>query len=167
MRRIAAHYLIDRGQIIPRPVVECDDEGRITRVEQWERLDTMPSTEFYAGALSAGFVNAHSHLELSYLRGAIERGTGFGGFARAIGMVRGNYTMEQRRQALSAASAQMWAEGVQAVADIVNDDSSFEHKEHSPIRYRNFAELFGLCTAADAMDYLTLKPHTSLTPHST
>ena len=167
MRRIAAHHLIDRGQIIPRPIVECDDEGCITRVEQWERLDTMPSTEFYAGALSAGFVNAHSHLELSYLRGAIERGTGFGGFARAIGMVRGNYTMEQRRQALSAASAQMWAEGVQAVADIVNDDSSFEHKEHSPIRYRNFAELFGLCTAADAMDYLTQQPHTSLTPHST
>ena len=167
MRRIAAHYLIDRGQVIPRPVVECDDEGRITRVEQWERLDAMPSTEFYAGALTAGFVNAHSHLELSYLRGAIERGTGFGGFARAIGMVRGNYTMEQRKQALAAASAQMWAEGVQAVADIVNDDSSFEHKRTSPIRYRNFAELFGLCTAADAMDYLTQESDTTLTPHST
>ena len=167
MRRIAAHYLISRGEVMPRPVVECDHEGRITRIEQWERLDNIASTEFYAGALTAGFVNAHCHLELSYLRGAIERGTGFGGFARAIGMVRGNYSIEERKRALAAASAHMWREGVEAVADIVNDDSSFEHKRQSPIRYRNFAELFGLNTPAEAMDYLLAEQNTSLTPHST
>ena len=167
MRRIAAHYLISRGEVMTRPVVECDHEGRITRIEQWERLDNLSSTEFYAGALTAGFVNAHCHLELSYLRGAIERRTGFGGFARAIGMVRGNYSMQERTQALAAASARMWIEGVEAVADIVNDDSSFEHKRQSPIRYRNFAELFGLNTPAEAMDYLLSEPNTSLTPHST
>ena len=109
MRRIAAHYLIRRGEITARPVITLDDEGCITSIDEWERLDTLAQTEFYAGALSAGFVNAHCHLELSYLRGAIERGTGFGGFARAIGMVRGNYTMEERTQALAAASSRMWA----------------------------------------------------------
>ena len=167
MRRIAAHYLISRGEVMPRPVVECDCEGRITRIEQWERLDNLASTEFYAGALTAGFVNAHCHLELSYLRGAIERGTGFGGFARAIGMVRGNYSIEERKQALAAASARMWAEGVEVVADIINDNSSFEHKRQSPIYYHNFAELFGLNTLPEAMDYLLAEQNTSLTPHST
>ena len=167
MRRIAAHYLIDRGRITPRPLVECDDEGRIVRIGQWERLDNIPQAEFYAGALTAGFVNAHCHLELSYLRGAIERGTGFGGFARAIGQVRGNYTIEERQRALAAASERMWAEGVQAVADIINDDSSLEHKRQSPIRYHNFAELFGLNTPADAMNHLLGEENTSLTPHST
>ena len=166
MRRIAAHYLISRGEILPRPIVECDPSGRILKVGQWERLDNIPSTEFYAGALTSGFVNAHCHLELSYLRGAIEPKTGFGGFARAIGMVRGNFTTEERQRALAVASAQMWHEGVQAVADIVNDDSSFAHKVSSPIHYRSFAELFGLCTQPQAMDGLLGHPHTSLTPHS-
>ena len=167
MRRIAAHYLIDRGRITPRPVIECDDEGRITHIGQWERLDNMPQTEFYAGAVTAGFVNAHCHLELSYLRGAIERGTGFGGFARAIGLVRGNYTMQERTTALAAASERMWAEGVQAVGDIINDDSSLQHKSHSPIRYHNFAELFGLNTLPTAMNGVLSTPNTTLTPHST
>ena len=167
MRRIAAHYLIDRGRITPHPLVECDDEGRIVRIGQWERLDNIPQAEFYAGALTAGFVNAHCHLELSYLRGAIERGTGFGGFARAIGQVRGNYTIAERQRALVAASERMWAEGVQAVADIINDDSSLEHKRQSPIRYHNFAELFGLRADVAAMNNLLTAPNTTLTPHST
>ncbi len=167
MRCIAAHYLIDRGRITPHPLVECDDEGRIVRIGQWERLDNIPQAEFYAGALTAGFVNAHCHLELSYLRGAIERGTGFGGFARAIGQVRGNYTIEERQRALAAASERMWAEGVQAVADIINDDSSLEHKRQSPIRYHNFAELFGLRADVAAMNNLLTAPNTTLTPHST
>ena len=77
MRRIASHLLFDRGEAIPRPVVTVDDTGLIVSVGQWERLDGDASTEFYAGALCAGFVNAHCHLELSYLRGAIARGTGF------------------------------------------------------------------------------------------
>ncbi|MBQ1253242.1 MAG: amidohydrolase family protein [Alistipes sp.] len=167
MRRIAAHHLISRGEVIARPLVECDSEGRIMSVEQWQRLDNIPHVEFYSGVLCPGFVNAHCHLELSYLRGAIEQGTGFGGFARAIGMVRGQYTMQQRQQALAAADAQMWAEGVQAVADIINDDSSLEHKQRSNIRYRNFAELFGLNTPADSMNHLLGHPATTLTPHST
>ena len=167
MRRIAAHYLIDQGRILHHPLVECDADGTILSVGQWTRLDNLSNTEFYAGALTAGFVNAHCHLELSYLRGAIERGTGFGGFARAIGMVRNNFTMEQREKALATASSKMWAEGVQAVADIVNDDSSFAHKRQSPVHYRNFAELFGLRTQPDAMDHLLGESNTTLTPHST
>ena len=167
MRRIAAHYLFLHGEVVPHPVITLDDEGRITAVEQWQRLDTQPCTEFYAGALAAGMVNAHCHLELSYLHGAIERGTGFGGFARAIGAVRGNYTLEQRHKAITAADARMWADGVQAVGDIINDDSSIECKRRSPIHYHNFVELFGLNTPAEAMNHLLVAPHSTLTPHST
>ena len=175
MRRIAAHYLIDRSQVIPRPIIELDDEGRVVSVGEWERLDNIPSTEFYAGALSAGFVNAHCHVELSYLHSAIERGTGFGGFAKAIGQVRGNFTEEQREDAMRRAMAQMWSEGVQAVGDIINDDSSFALKSSSPIRWHNFVECFGLKSDAESLERLaelTLKGKalgmaTTLTPHST
>ena len=167
MRRIASHYLIDRGKITPRPLISVDDEGCVVSVEQWQQLDNSPHTEFYSGALSAGFVNAHCHIELSYLRGAIEQGTGFAGFARAIGQVRGGFSMEERERALRAADATMWAEGVQAVGDVVNGNSSYAMKSQSPIRYHSFAELFGLRSSVDAISSLAELPDTSPTPHST
>lgn len=167
MRRIASHLLFDRGEAIPRPVVTVDDTGLIVSVGQWEQLDGDASTEFYAGALCAGFVNAHCHLELSYLRGAIARGTGFAGFARAIGAVRGGFAMEDRLRALEAADARMWHEGVQAVADIVNGETSFAAKARSAVRYRSFAEVFGLNALTEAVRPLLQYPDTTLTPHST
>ena len=166
MRRIAAHYMVDCGRVVPHPVVTLDDEERIVSLEQWQQLDSLSSTEFYAGVLCAGFVNAHCHLELSYLRGAIARGTGFAGFARAIGQVRGNFSAKERQRALQAADARMWSEGVQAVADIVNDDSTFQRKAQSKIYYKSFAELFGLNSVADAVKHLCSLPNCSPTPHS-
>lgn len=168
MRRIAAHYLISRGEIIPRPVITLNDEGCIISIDEWQRLDTLAQTEFYAGALCAGFVNAHSHIELSYLRGAIERGSGFAGFARQIGAVRGNFTLEEREQALRAADAAMWAQGVNAVADIANGATSMPMKAQSPIRYTTFGEVFGLNSTLEPMAALKAEwPEVILTPHST
>lgn len=168
MRRIAAHYLISHGEIIPRPFITLDDQGCITSIDEWQRLDTLAQTEFYAGALCAGFVNAHSHIELSYLRGAIERGSGFAGFARQIGAVRGNFTPEEREQALRAADATMWAQGVDAVADIANGATSMEMKRRSPIRYTTFGEVFGLNSTTEPMLRLQADwPEVILTPHST
>ncbi len=167
LRHIAAHYLLNRGEIMAHPVVTIDAKGAVVDIGQWERLDTMPSTEFYAGALCPGFINAHCHAELSYLRGAIAEGSGFAGFARAIGQVRGSFSAEERQQALVAADAAMWAEGIEAVADIVNDASSFEMKSHSRIDYHSFAEVFGLNATTDKACALLDNEKTSLTPHST
>lgn len=167
LRYIAAHYLVDRGEIVPRPVVAVDAAGCVVEVGQWEELDTMPHTEFYAGVLCAGFVNAHCHTELSYLRGAIARGEGFAAFAREIGRVRGLFSAEQRQQALLAADAAMWQEGVEVVGDVVNDESSFAVKRRSRISYLSFSEVFGLGSTTESARRLTENPHTSLTPHST
>ncbi|MBE6213142.1 MAG: cytosine deaminase [Rikenellaceae bacterium] len=167
LRYIAAHYLVDRGEMVPRPVVAVDAAGCVVSVGQWEELDTMPNTEFYAGVLCAGFVNAHCHTELSYLRGAIARGGGFASFAREIGRVRRLFSAEQRQQALLAADAAMWQEGVEVVGDVVNDDSSFMMKRRSRIDYLSFSEVFGLGSTTEAARRLTENPHTSLTPHST
>ncbi len=148
-------------------MVEADDGGRIVSVGEWDRLDGTASTEFHAGALCAGLVNAHCHSELSYLRGAIPRGSGFAGFAAAIGRVRGAFTDGERERALQAADARMWHEGVQAVGDIVNDSSSFGVKGRSRIAYRSFAEVFGLGAGTASARGLLRHPATTLTPHST
>lgn len=167
IRHIAAHYLISRDEVIRRPVVSVDETGCVVSVSRWEALDAMPSTEFYAGVLCAGFVNAHCHTELSYLRGAIARGSGFAGFARAIGQVRGGFSDEERQRALVAADAAMWSEGVEVVGDVVNDASSFAMKSRSRICYHSFSEVFGLNATTESARSLLHGGEVSLTPHST
>ncbi len=149
-------------------MVEIDAGGRVLSVATGVgEVDRMCGVEFYPGILLPGLVNAHCHLELSYLKGAIPEGCGFAGFARAMGEVRGRFDGESRRRAAAAADAAMWQAGIQAVGDIVNGDTTFGVKECSRIAYRSFAEVFGLkCDSTERMRPLLRHPHTSLTPHS-
>ena len=138
-------------------------------MEQYdEGLDFLAGVEFFSGILCAGFVNAHSHIELSYLRGAIAEGEGFAAFAESIGRVRGNFSEEERLAAIAEADRTMWQEGVDAVGDIVNGTTSFSAKAASPIYYHNFVEVFGLreCNL-DRQREILKYPNSSLTPHST
>jgi len=173
LRKIASHYLLTPQGFQPRPLItiRVDTEGghEIVAVEQYtEGLDSMAGVEFYSGILCAGFVNAHSHLELSYLRGAIAEGEGFAAFAESIGRVRGNFSEEERTTAIAKADRTMWEEGIDAVGDIVNGATSFSAKAASPILYHNFVEVFGLreCNLNRQRELLNYH-NTSLTPHST
>ena len=140
----------------------------IVAVEQYgDNLDATAGVEFYSGIICAGFVNAHSHLELAYLRGAIEAGGGFAAFASSMGRVRGNFSEDEQLRAIADADEAMWREGVDAVGDIVNGATSFATKATSRIHYHNFAEVFGLreCNLERQRELLKY-PNTSLTPHS-
>lgn len=113
-------------------------------------------------------VNAHCHLELSCLRGAIPSGGGFAAFAQGMGAQRGRFDDVQRQRAVAAADARMWRDGVAAVGDVANGETAFAAKEHSPIRYRTFAEVFGLQSVSAApVEGLLRHAATTLTPHST
>jgi cytosine/adenosine deaminase-related metal-dependent hydrolase len=169
MRRIASHYALINGALERGIVVEVDDHGTITRVSRHDTIDNLASVEFYPGILIPGMVNAHSHLELSYLRGAIAEGTGFAGFAREIGRVRGNYTLEERLHAASVADSEMWYEGVEAVMDIANDDLVMPIKESSKIEYHTLFEVFGLMAqSCDTQRAMASKySNADVTTHST
>ena len=127
----------------------------------------MAGVEFHSGILCAGFVNAHSHIELAYLRGAIETGGGFANFASSMGKVRGNFSEEEQLSAIADGDKTMWQEGVDAVGDIVNGATSFAIKSSSKIYYHSFAEVFGLreCNIERQRELLRY-PNTSLSPHS-
>ena len=169
MRRIASHYVLINGALERDIVVEVDDHGTITNISRHDYIDNIASVEFYPGILIPGMVNAHSHLELAYLRGAISEGTGFAGFARAIGQVRGNYTRAERLHAASVADSKMWHEGVEAVMDIANDDLVMPIKECSKIEYHTLFEVFGLNTqSCDTQRAMAAKySHADITTHST
>ena len=169
MRRIASHYALVNGTLERGVVVQVDDHGSITNITRHDNIDRIASVEFYPGILIPGMVNAHCHLELSYLRGAIAEGTGFAGFAREIGRVRGNYTNEERLCAASKADSEMWHEGVEAVCDIANDALTMPVKERSKIEYHTLFEAFGLLTeSAEAQFTMAAQyRHAGATPHST
>ena len=169
MRRIASHYALINERLERGIVVEVDDHGTITDITRPENLDSVAGVEFFPGILIPGMINAHCHLELSYLRGAIAEATGFAGFAREIGRVRGNYTTEERLNAASAADSSMWHEGVEAVVDIANDDLIMPIKERSKIEYHTLFEFFGLMTQSTETHETTARryKHSGVTPHST
>ncbi len=166
-RRIASNLILIDGELIPRPLVEVDSQGQIISVGQYTDVDRLHSTEFYSGIMCAGFVNAHAHLELSYLRGLITPHQGFAEFARQIGEVRGGATLEQRLRAIEREDVTLKNGGVVAVGDILNGSTSMECKAISTIRYRNFGEIFGLrTTSVDDLAWCEEHPYSSLTPHS-
>ena len=169
MRRIASHYTLYNGELERNIIVEVDDRGTITNILRCDAIDSMASVEFFPGILIPGMVNCHCHLELSYLKGAIAEGEGYGGFARSIGAVRNNFTTEERIRSARLADAQMWEEGVEVVADIANDDLVMEVKTQSKIEYHTLFEFFGLNNrdVEPHFDLANRYPRSYVTPHST
>ncbi len=153
--------------ILSKPIVTLRDD-EVVEIGQWENLDSMEGVEFYAGILIPAMVNAHCHLELSYLHGQIEPRGGFAAFAAGMARTRNLFSEEERLDALRRVDEAFWNEGIAAVGDIANGITAFATKEQSPIRYRTFAEVFGLrTTSTEPLEELLQHPETSLTPHST
>ena len=119
--------------------VEYDDaDGRIRSVGQ-----CAPGETVSPGALVPGFVNAHCHIELSHLHKKFRKGTGMAGFIDQINELRDWAGREAKVQLTRQWMDKMWDDGVSAMADISNDDSSFEVKKEHPIYTRTFLEVFG------------------------
>ena len=69
MRKIAATYLFSINRPpIKNGIVVIDDDGTIINVIDTKgKLTEQANLEYYNGILTPGFVNAHCHLELSFL----------------------------------------------------------------------------------------------------
>lgn len=159
--------------MVPYAILSVNPQGVITDISTSKQLDSVPGVEFYSGILIPGMVNTHAHLELSYLKGTIAPGCGFAGFAHAIGQSRNNFCEHERLRAIELYDAKMWREGIAAVGDICNGDTTFAAKARSPIYYHNFIEVFGLAdTSSHNCDTLLHKAaehglSATITPHST
>ncbi|MBO7189468.1 MAG: amidohydrolase family protein [Alistipes sp.] len=168
-RRIASHFTIINGRLERNIIVDIDTDGTILAVQHYDNIDSEAHVEFFPGILIPGMVNAHCHLELAYLQGAIAEGGGYATFANEIGRVRGNFSNEERLHAASVADAMMWEQGIEVVADIANDDLVMPIKERSHIEYHTMFEFFGLNNHnTTPLEQLADKyPNASVTPHST
>lgn len=125
-------------------MITIDREGTVIDVLAPTDLNFLQQVEFYNGILIPGMVNAHTHLELSYLKGVIPEGGGFAGFAKGLRENRSRFSRDEIEHAIDYNAARMWADGVQAVGDICNGNSTFPVKTRSPLTSHSFVELFGL-----------------------
>jgi cytosine/adenosine deaminase-related metal-dependent hydrolase len=133
--------------------------------------------------LVPGLVNAHTHLELSALRGRVPGGRGFAPWVSALMEARGQSVPESDAEAIDAAVSELLAAGTAAVGEVTNSLASVPALAGRPLVARVFAEVFGLGRgAAEAMRdglrgriaalgvlpgnvSVTLAPHTAYTLH--
>ncbi|MBQ9193176.1 MAG: amidohydrolase family protein [Bacteroidales bacterium] len=143
MKRIAAKYVYPLTSAAPvlNGFVEMEDDGTVIRVGACE--DPAREPVFLDGALVPGFVNAHCHIELSYMKGLFRKGTGMAGFIDQINELRDTKSLEQKVYDLTVAMDSLWEQGVVAMADISNCDDSFAVKARHPMYTRTFLEVFG------------------------
>ncbi len=140
-RRVTAEYIYTSGPsgVIRNGYVEYDEaDGTIVSVGECAEGE-----EITPGALAPGFVNGHCHIELSHLHGKFRKGTGMAGFIDQINELRDWAGREEKTRLVKVWMDEMWAAGVSAMADISNDDASFEVKKYHDMYTRTFLEVFG------------------------
>ena len=141
IRRIAASfvYTLDADEPIKNGYVEYDAaDGRIVAVGECG-----PDDEVLPGAIVPGFVNSHCHIELSHLHGKFRKGTGMAGFIDQINALRDWAGADVKARLTQEWMDKMWKDGVSAMSDISNDDSSFKVKSSHKLYTRTFLEVFG------------------------
>lgn len=174
MKLVSANYVYPVcSSPIKNGVVQFDNSGKILAVLNpdvdninWDNI------EKHQGVICPGFVNTHCHLELSYLKNKITEQTLLHGFVNELMRVRENFSNEERLLAIQKADEEMYLNGVVAVGDICNGDSTLIQKQLSKIKYHTFVEVFGLNTS-DAEDILNRAKEltnkfscSSITPHA-
>ena len=141
IKRITASfvYTLETPEPIRNGFVEYDPaDGRIVRVGGCE-----PGEEVAQGAIVPGFVNSHCHIELSHLHKKFRKGTGMAGFIDQINALRDWAGADVKARLTREWMDKMWNDGVSAMADISNDDSSFNVKASHRLYTRTFLEVFG------------------------
>jgi cytosine/adenosine deaminase-related metal-dependent hydrolase len=145
MKQFSAQYIItNSGKPLKRGIIKTDDNGVILEVEDTGGLsEERRSVEYYNGIIVPGFVNCHCHLELSHLKGCVKIGSGLSDFILQVRNTRDNNS-DTIREAAEKADDEMAGEGIVLCADTCNNDSSFETKVKSSIKYINLIEVFGI-----------------------
>ncbi len=143
MRKISANYIFTGKQVLKNSIIEIDNNGEIINIIDTKgKLQEEASLEFYSGVIVPGFINAHCHIELSHMKGAINNETvkGLPGFIDEI-ISKRNFP-DDLEEKIQKADKEMQTGGIVAIGDISNTDDSFNVKKNSKIYYQTFVETF-------------------------
>ena len=144
MRKLSAHYIFTgMGNVLVKGIIILSDDGTVADIIDTNgELEERSGVEFYSGILVPGFVNAHCHLELSHLHGVFPEKTGLPAFLKNVISSRNsdeNKVIEEAQKA----DFELWKNGIVAVGDISNSDTTFQLKAKSRLAYHTFIESLG------------------------
>lgn len=175
IRKIKANQIFDGHKLHSDKVLVVSEDGTIQDLLDESTIGN-DAVQYVDGILSPGLVNAHCHVELSHLRGAIDRHTGLVDFISKVIRLRA-FEKAEILESIARADQQMLDNGIVAVGDICNTIDTLALKRNSKIRYRNFIEVLGFAPMAaqqrfDLMETQVYKPfiehnlHTTMVPHA-
>jgi cytosine/adenosine deaminase-related metal-dependent hydrolase len=98
----------------------------------------------FGGALMPGLVNAHCHLELTALRGRLDRGRPFPAWVGQLRDTTSAYAPSDYLDAAAEGVRQLLAGGCTAVLDVGNTGEAVRALAESPLRALAFVEALGL-----------------------
>lgn len=140
--RYTAPRIHDGFQFLPEgSTVVLDDTGTVVEIGGPETAATADVT-LERGILCPGFINAHCHLELSHLKGAVPEGTGLMVFLQQVIKLRA-VPEETRRERRQAAFDALQAAGVVAVGDIANTADTLDLRASDRMHVHTFVEALG------------------------
>jgi len=181
VRKLSADYVFPISQPpVKKGIVIVDDNGKIAEnVIDPAIIDySLNDVEHYEGFICPGFVNSHCHLELSYLKGKITENSGLDKFIVELQQIRNSFIEEEKTDAICKAENEMLTNGIVAVGDISNNNSTFDIKNRSKILFHSFIETFAsdplkadraferAVTLYDEIKKNTRNNSASITPHA-
>jgi cytosine/adenosine deaminase-related metal-dependent hydrolase len=123
-------------------VIAMSEDGTVAHILKATAMDK-EAIIHYEGILCPGFVNAHCHIELSHMKGAIPEGNSLVPFLQSVLLGRNGFTDLQKRTAIVAALKEMEANGIVAVGDIANGTDTLEHRPDAGFSIHTFVEAIG------------------------
>lgn len=124
-----------------------NSEGRIEAIGAPAELKSRyprAQTEHHQAVLTPGLVNAHTHLELSALRGQVAGGHGFVPWLRELMLARTRAKPELDFEAMDAGVGALLRFGTAAVGEVTNSLRTVEALASAPLLGRVFHEVFGV-----------------------
>ncbi len=175
MRKIAADYIFPiSSPPIKTGTVTIDKDGTILSVEE----GISEGAEYHAGIICPGFINTHCHLELSHMASKIAENTGMTGFIKEVIGTRSTFSEREIQDSIIKAEGDMLRNGIVAVGDISNNNSTFSQKSKGNLFYHTFIEVFSLDPAKaeetfengknlrTQLSALNVKQSNSIVPHA-
>ena len=143
MRFLTADYLFPLDQKpIKEGVVNVDKSAKIITVIDSRKKIPTNKLEIFQGVITPGFINAHCHLELSYLQNKISKQVGLVEFIKQLQITKINN--ENIYEAIEYAENLMIKNGIVGVGDICNTDYTLKQKAKNNLEYYNFIELYAV-----------------------
>lgn len=138
---VSADKIHDGKNWLPeKTTIEIADDGTIIALHYKQHFNM---AQHYKGIICPGFVNAHCHIELSHLKGAVPKHTGLTGFLIDVMRKRNDFSEEEKRIARENAVQTLIENGTVAVGDIANTTDTLSLRENDQLHWQTFIECIG------------------------